>query len=643
MTLRPSLPKFFTARRQAGKLLGALAGACPLPIFALDPKGIVLWLNHAAEQAFGWTAEEIVGKPYPVIPDSERASFEQLLARTRRGESFRDLEVLRQKRDGSLTSVIAYTAPLRDARGRLIGTMAMLADLAERKRLEETRQWFAAIVESSDDAIIGKTLDGIITTWNRGAERIYGYTAAEAVGRSIKIVLPPDRATEMDEILSRVKARGHVDHFETVQVRKDGRRIDVSLTIFPVQDSAGRLLGASLIARDITARKHLEAQLRQAQKMEAVGRLAGGIAHDFNSLLAVILGDAELLLAHPALPQAVYTKMEEVKEAGQRAASLVRQLLAFARRQEQAPGPLDLNAALADMEGMLRRLAGESIEFSLALESGLGPVGVDSSDLLQVVLNLVANARDAMPAGGRLSIGTSNLILDEASARALPGLRPGPHVLLTVSDSGAGMDAETLAHMFEPFFTTKEPGRGTGIGLATVYGIVRRAGGAVSVWSEPGKGTTLRIHLPRVEAEAVASSSEPSASAGPILRGSGTILIVEDSRLLRRVTREFLERAGYRVVLAASPAEAIQAARSHFGSIDLVLTDVVLPEMSGPELVRRLLAEHPSLRVLYMSGYADDVLAKAGLSRLSAPFIDKPFTGQALAEKVRQVLTAARP
>jgi PAS domain S-box-containing protein len=640
MAFRPRLPRFLFARRGAGKLLHALSQACPLSIFALDPRGVVLWLNGAAESTFGWPAEKLVGKPYPLVPESGRGAFERLLERARLGEALRNVEVSHRKQDGTTIPVSAYIAPFYDQRGEYAGTMTMLADISERKRMEETRQWLAAIVESSEDAIIGKALDGTITSWNRAAERIYDHPAAEAIGRSIRILLPPDRPHEMDKILERIRGGGRVDHFETVRVRKDGRPIDVSLTISPVRDADGRVVGASAIARDITRSRRMESQLRQAQKMEAVGRLAGGIAHDFNSLLGVILGDAELLLVESGSPAAVRAKAGEMKEAAARAASLTRQLLGFARRQTLAPGPLDLNAALADMENMLRRLAGEPVEFSTALEPDLGPVRLDPSDLLQIVLNLVSNARDAMPGGGRLRIEASSVALDEASAPALPGLRPGPHVLLTVSDTGHGMDGETLARIFEPFFTTKEPGRGAGMGLATVYGIVRQNNGAIWVASEPSGGTTFRIYLPRAEAAVVHPAAPTESGAEPLGRGSGTILLVEDSRLLRRVAKEFLERAGYRVVDAGSPAEALATAGKHTDAIDLLLTDVALPEMTGPELARRLQHERPGLRVLYMSGYAGDVLAKAGLSRQSVSFIDKPFTWQTLAEKVREVLAA---
>jgi PAS domain S-box-containing protein len=642
MTFRPKLPRFMLAPQGAGKLLHALSQACPLPIFALDPRGVVLWLNRAAESTFGWPAEELVGRPYPLVPESDRAEFERLLERARQGEALRNVEGTRRKRDGTAIPVCAYVAPFYDRRGQCAGTMTMLVDVSERKRMEETRQWLAAIVESSEDAIIGKALDGTITSWNRAAERIYDYPAAEVVGRSIRILLPPGRPHEIDGILERISRGGQVDHFETVRVRKDGRSIDVSLTISPVRDADGRVVGASAIARDITRSRHMEAQLRHAQKMEAVGRLAGGIAHDFNTLLGAILGNTELLLAESDSPAAVRAKAEEMKEAAARAASLTRQLLRFTRQQTLAPRPLDLNAALADMENMLRRLAGESVEFSTALESGLGEVRLDPSELLQIILNLVANARDAMPGGGRLLIETASIVLDKASAPALPGLRPGPHVLLTVRDNGVGMDEETLAHIFEPFFTTKEPGRGAGMGLATVYGIVRQSNGAIWAASTPGGGTTFRIYLPRAEAAEAYPAAPAGPGAEPFPRGSGTILLVEDSRLLRRVAKEFLERAGYRVLDAGSPAEALATAGKHPDAIDLLLTDVVLPEMAGPELVRRLQAERPGFRVLYMSGYADDALAKAGLSRLTVPFIDKPFTWQTLAEKVREVLAAPR-
>jgi two-component system, cell cycle sensor histidine kinase and response regulator CckA len=393
---------------------------------------------------------------------------------------------------------------------------------------------------------------------------------------------------------------------------------------------------ALVIAEDITERMRLEEQLLRSQKLEAVGRLAGGVAHDFNNLLTGILGYADLLHRGLADDDPRRRDAEEVKRAAERAADLTRQLLAFSRRQVLEPRVLDLNEVVEDMQRMLRRLIGEDIELVTAVEPDLGRVEADPGQLEQVIANLVVNARDAMPNGGRLVIQTANAEVDETftSGRA-GGMQPGPYVVLEVSDSGAGMDAETQAHAFEPFFTTKEVGKGTGLGLATVYGIVKQSGGFIWVYSEPGEGTTFKIYLPQVEKPVDVAAAPPPRSARG---GTETVLVVEDEEVVRDLIGRDLTGRGYSILTAGTGREALAVAAGHDGAIDLVVTDVVMPEMGGLELMQRLTAARPGIKVVYMSGYTERAVADGVVPR---PLLQKPFNASTLADTIREVLDVA--
>ena len=380
----------------------------------------------------------------------------------------------------------------------------------------------------------------------------------------------------------------------------------------------------------------LEKQLQQAQKMEAVGHLAGGVAHDFNNLLGVILGYSELLLANPAIQGAPHNQLLEIKKAGERAANLTRQLLAFSRKQIIEPVVLDLNSLIADMSKLLRRLIGEDIELVTALAPNLGRVKADHGQVEQVIMNLAVNARDAMPHGGRLTIETANVDLDAEYARKHVTVQPGPYVLLAVSDTGVGMDEATLARIFEPFFTTKEAGKGTGLGLSTVYGIVKQSGGNIWVYSEPGRGTTFKIYLPRVTMPVTAQRAvEKAATPG----GNETLLVVEDAEAMRKMSCEFLASRGYTVLEANNGADALALAEKH-PHIHMLIADLVMPGMNGRELAQQLCARNPRLRVLYVSGYTGDAVVRMGILEGAAAFLQKPFTLHGLACKVREILDA---
>jgi PAS domain S-box-containing protein len=391
---------------------------------------------------------------------------------------------------------------------------------------------------------------------------------------------------------------------------------------------------------DVTRRKLLEEELRQAQKMEAFGQLAGGVAHDFNNLLGVILGSSDLLLRDIAAADPRYGRVDEIRRAAERGAALTRQLLAFSRKQVLRPRVLDLGTVVSGIEPMLRRLIGEDIQLETAFEDPRRPVYADSGQVEQIILNLVLNARDAMPSGGRLVIATANAVLDEEYATFHPGVRPGAYALLSVSDTGVGMDGATIAHIFEPFFTTKEPGKGAGLGLATVYGIVQQSGGHVAVYSEPRRGSAFKVYLPEASGREAADTPMPATNhRKAVPRGAGeTVLLVEDDEAMRAITRDLLEQAGYAVFEAASPGLAISLAHSHQGGFELLLTDVVLPDMSGTKLAREVRALSPRTRVLFMSGYPAQVVGHHELLEPGTPFIEKPFSSEALLRMVRRAL-----
>jgi two-component system cell cycle sensor histidine kinase/response regulator CckA len=495
----------------------------------------------------------------------------------------------------------------------------------------------ANIVESSEDAIVGKDLDGVVMDWNRGACKLYGYSAEEAVGKHVSILTPPRLLDEWREVMDKARGGAPVQPFETVRLRKDGTEVEIMLTVSPILDK-GRLTGVSTISRDLTYTKRLEAELRQAVKMEAVGRLAGGVAHDFNNLLTVINGYSEHLAVQLAPEDPMRKSLSEIHKAGLRAEKLTRQLLAYSRKQILQPKVLDINALVADARKLLHHMVGEDMAIVMTLDPELERVKVDPTQVEQIVINLGANARDAMPQGGTLTIKTSNIDLDAKYAAGHPGSQPGRYVMLEMADTGCGMDEAAKKHIFEPFFTTKEVGKGTGLGLAMVYGIVKQSNGNIEVESEPGRGTTFRIYLPLVEAGAECGESREEAEPAPAPGGEETVLLVEDDAMVRACTRTLLQRGGYRVLEAGGGEEAVKVSEQTAGSIDLLVTDVVMPKMSGRAVAERLSGSRPAMKVLYMSGYNDDAILRRGVSVDESPFLSKPFTPGALAHKVRDVL-----
>ncbi len=500
---------------------------------------------------------------------------------------------------------------------------------------EEHALRLAAVVDSSDDAIVTKDLDGTIRGWNPAAERIFGYSAAEMVGQPIFRLIPPELMDEEHDILRRIRAGHHVAHYETTRLRKDGHRILIALSVSPLRDASRSLIGACSIKRDVTGQRQLEAQLRQSQQLDAIGQLAGGVAHDFNNILAAIAGYVGLVLR--ALPSNHPARVDVlgIEEAAERAASLTQQLLAFGRKQVMQPDLLDLREVLDDTGRMLRRLIGEHIHLAIQPGAVLSPVLADRGQLSQVILNLAINARDAMPNGGRLTIEARDAPLTEEYADNHIAVAPGAYVLLAVSDTGHGMTPEVKAHVFEPFFTTKPRGKGSGLGLSTVFGIVKQLGGHIFVYSEPNQGTTFKVYLPRAEGSIAAA---PGRATTPVEGGQETVLVVEDEPAIRGVIRRLLEMSAYTVLDAGTPAEALELAGSYEQAIDLLLTDVVLPGMSGRELAEQLQVRRPGLTVLYMSGYTDDAVVHQGRLDPDTAFLQKPFAPDALLRRIREVL-----
>jgi PAS domain S-box-containing protein len=557
-----------------------------------------------------------------------------------------DFDMLRA--DGSVISVRAHARAIRDATGGIESYEGGIEDITEQRQLARARTHaeealrqnlglLRSVVEGTTDAIFVKDLNGRYLLANAAAAAMIHVAPEALIGRDDTELFPPEEAGLIAAADRGVVESGETRVYEEVLAMERGKSQTFLSSKGVFRNRDGQVAGIFGISRDITKFRDLESQLRQSQKMEAVGRLAGGIAHDFNNVLSAIMSNADLLREDlPSGDGAAREEVEEIIHAARRAAGLTRQLLAFSRQQLLEPRVINLNDVVAGVEKMLRRIIGEDVELVTRLAPDLGLIKADPGQLEQVIMNLAVNARDAMPDGGKLTIETAPVDLSESYAAEHAGVAPGPYVMLAVSDTGCGMDADTQARMFEPFFTTKEQGKGTGLGLATVHGIVNQSGGFVWVYSELNHGTTFKVYLPHVEGIALTRPT-PTASVAQSPRGHETILFVEDEDALRRVGREILVRQGYTILAAAGGAEALATAAEHHGVIDMVATDVVMPGMSGTEVVTGLRALHPRAKVLYMSGYTDDAVVRRGIVAPGMAFLQKPFSAATLARKVREV------
>lgn len=764
--------------------LAAIVEATQDAIISQDLDGNILTWNRAAAKLFGYSSEEIAGRSvYVLVPPDRKADEAIILDRIRRGERIEHFETVCRRKDASLIDVAMTVSPLFDSEGKAAGASTVARDVTDRTASERSAHHLAAIVESSEDAIVSKDINGIIQSWNHSAERLFGYTPGEIIGKSVLTLIPPERHYEEDIILGKIRRGERIEHFETVRQAKDGRLIDISLTVSPIKDRSGNVIGASKIARDITQNKraaalleeqsqrlaalnrdlerrveertadlkniqtfymhssechailsrrpdgnfqydeinpatlllygmtrdqvigrttndifppqqaaelnaHLEAclqsaapysytrrqgkavveaiaapipaegaqaarvavtahdiserqnleeQLRQAQKMEAVGQLTGGLAHDFNNLLQGIIGALDRV--QHRIQQGRASEADRfigaAIESANRAASLTHRLLAFSRRQTLDPRPTDANSLIAGMEDLINRTVGPNIAVEVVQAAGLWVTMVDAPQLESAVLNLAINARDAMPNGGRLIIETANKWLDERAAKERD-VSPGQYVSVCVTDTGVGMLPDVVARAFDPFFTTKPIGQGTGLGLSMIYGFVRQSGGQVRIYTEPGNGTTMCLYLPRHLGSAgeteTASSHEPEKGFGE------TVLIVDDEATVRMLVHETLTENSYRVLEAHDAPSAMRIFNSN-QRIDLLITDVGLPgHVNGRQLADAVRAKRGDLKVLFITGYAENAAVGHGRLERGMEILTKPFPMRALANKVRDML-----
>ena len=610
-------------------------------IFALDTNGVVASWSPGAETIMGYRAEEIIGQHFSRFYPEEGQKQGKPELELKTAKSVGRFEELgwRVRKDGSRFWANVVVTPQRDSGGRLIGFSKITHDLTERKaiddKLRQSEEKFSKAFQSTPLSVtISTVADGRYIDVNDAFLRLVGQERGEVIGhRSTASNLwayPEDRVKLLEDLDKHKRVVG----FETVFNSKMDSARNVRIFAEPIELDGIPCVVA--VTEDITDAKIRETQFRQAQKMEATGRLAGGIAHDFNNILNVILGYCQLLLDRVTQADPSRQQVKQIEAAAKRASDLTRQLLAFGRQQVLQSKVVDLNRTLVEMGDMLRRLIGEDIEVSFSLAESLWPIDVDPTQMVQIVMNLAVNARDAMPSGGKLTIETANVKLNGEYIKTHLKVAPGNYVRLVVTDTGIGMDEETSQHIFEPFFTTKELGKGTGLGLATVYGIVKQSEGYIWVYSEPGRGTAFKIYLPRCEGSA-AEELEVAPTITDV-GGTETILVLEDNDELRELAVAFLESKGYSVLETGDPEQALELARAHQGPIHLLLTDVVMPKITGRTVAEKLAVLHPESKVVFVSGYTDDVIVRHGILNENVPFLQKPYSREGLTAKIRSVL-----
>jgi PAS domain S-box-containing protein len=630
--------------RSMNAKLEQLLSHTPAVIYTLKIEGskhTPLFVSENVERLLGFSVAESMsyewwhGSLHPEERERVLATVIKGMARGGHSMQYR----LRHK-DGTYRWVEDHSRVVRDTAGQPVELVGLWTDITEGKRAEEFHARLVTAVEQSAETILITDASGTILYTNPAFEKTSGYTREETLGQNPRILKSGKHDTEFYRRLWTVLNRGDVWAGRLINKKKDGTLYEEDATISPVRDAEGKVVNYVAVKRDITHESELEAQLRQAQKMEAVGQLAGGVAHDFNNMLAVIRGNAELLLMdEEQYTAAAREGLKHVVQASERAANLTRQLLAFSRKQDLQSQPLVLNEVIANLTKMLKRVLRENIDLQCHYAAPLPHVQADLGMMEQVILNLVVNARDAMPGGGQLRVATAHSPVDQAHARVNPAARAGDFVCLSVSDTGTGIAPEVLPRIFEPFFTTKDPGKGTGLGLATVYGIVQQHQGWVEVSSQVGEGSTFKVFLPAIPTPArLAAAAEIEAE---IRGGNETILLVEDEHAVRLTTRQVLESKGYRILEATCGPEALEAWQSHGREVALLLTDIIMPgEMTGRDLAEQLWGQRPGLKVIFMSGYSADVLVKGTdyIRRTKSRFLQKPCSSRALLETVRRCL-----
>jgi PAS domain S-box-containing protein len=641
--MRRELKKQTETLQKSESRYRSLLSRLPIGVYRNTPgsSGRFLMANEAISKMFGYESPEQfmrtnVSDLY-MSPVEREAFTRQLLAQG----SVNAVMMHVKKKDGSPFWASVTSSVVCNDQGEIKYFDGIIEDITERKRAEEalreSEEKYRSLVETTSDWIWETDKKGTYTYSSPKVTDLLGYKPEEITGKTPFDFMPYSEAKRVSDIFhSALSLQTSFDSIEKLSLHKNGTLVFVETSGVPIFSDKGELLGYRGIDRDITARKSLENQLLQAQKMEAIGNLAGGIAHDFNNMLSIILGNTEIMMENLERASPDIANLQEIQKAAKRSADLTRQLLAFARKQTIAPKVLDINEAIEGMLKMLKRLIGENIDLDWLPKKGLWPVKVDPSQVDQVLANLCVNARDSIKGAGKLTIETDNTDFDAEYCRNHVDYQPGNYVMIAVSDNGIGMDKETLDNIFEPFFTTKAIGKGTGLGLSTIYGIVKQNNGFINIYSELGEGTTIKIYLPRYTGKMLQPQlhKQDEVDAG----GSETILLVEDEISILRMTTMMLERLGYSVIAISSPAEAIRICESNPGVIDLLITDVVMPEMSGRDLAKKILRLYPNLKCLYVSGYTANVIAHHGVLDEGVNFIHKPFAKIEIAQKIREVL-----
>ncbi len=625
--------------RRANETLAAMVANAPVAILAMDRVGRTRIWNPAAERMFGWTANEVLGGAIPYLPPERHQEHQVFREILRQGGSISNVETQRVRKDGAVLDVSLSASSVKIGTGNEdastdLETIAVLTDITARKQAEAEMQRLSTAIEQSAEAVMIADTDGFIRYVNPSFCGMSGYSPAEAVGRRTNLLRSGSHDESFYANLWNTITSGQTWRGEFENRRKDGSPLPMEASITPVRGPRGAITSFICIAQDISERRTLERQLLQAQKFEAIGQLAGGIAHDFNNVLAAILGMAELGQLEAPEGTRIRERLQKICHHAGRAVALTRQLLAFSRRQQLERRPINLNFSVSEVASLLGDSLGKDLELETNLSSDLASVFADPAQIEQVLMNLCINARDAMPSGGRLVISTANVRLEEDDCRTRPGISPGEYVRFTVTDTGTGMDAQTLGRIFEPFFTTKPPGRGTGLGLATVYGVVKQHGGHIDVTSAPGEGTTFQLYFP-VSLPA-APRPESRADREPVSGGKETILLAEDHEGLRELVCESLGSLGYSVLAASDGEEAIELFRRNLGKVDLLILDVIMPRLRGPEAYKRICELNGDVPVLFCTGYNSD---SAQVEITSGhPVLQKPYQTRELARTVRLLL-----